>query len=292
MIKTTRLSIHDKLPLTCSRKGTCCHGNLVMLNPWELFCLAREKKVSPREFRDLYCESGGIRLRFDGKPGWREKKACSQYIDNFGCSVHVGRPLACRLFPLGRQIQSEAFSYMHQGEVFPCLDGCPEVTTLPQLTVGEYLKGQQTESFEKAQNEYLQLMQSLADIAFELLLDTGLAESGDIETLPLWRKMANEHPEVLASSIGLEWIDSLTIPEITDDNDDPVLFAQKHNDVLLSKAQNQFGALQTMQEVHKASVLIMGVALHLARSLGANPEILAEHWIDTAKKHGAKDIQA
>ena len=291
-MQTTKLSLEDKLPLTCSRRGTCCHGNLVMLNPWELFCLAREKKVSPREFRDLYCESGGIRLRFDSKPGWREKKACSQYIDNFGCSVHVGRPLACRLFPLGRQIQSEAFSYMHQGDVFPCLDGCPEVTTLPQLTVGEYLKGQQTESFEKAQNEYLQLMQSLADIAFELLLDTGLAESGDIETLPLWRKMANEHPEVLASSIGLEWIDSLTIPEITDDNDDPVLFAQKHNDVLLSKAQNQFGALQTMQEVHKASVLIMGVALHLARSLGANPEILAEHWIDTAKKHGAKDIQA
>ena len=291
-MQTTKLSLEDKLPLTCSRRGTCCHGNLVMLNPWELFCLAREKKVSPREFRDLYCESGEIRLRFDGKAGWREKKACSQYIDNFGCSVHVGRPLACRLFPLGRQIQSEELSYMHQGDVFPCLDGCPEVTTLPQLTVGEYLKGQQTESFEKAQNEYLQLMQSLADIAFELLLDTGLAESGDIETLPLWRKMANEHPEVLASSIGLEWIDSLTIPEITDDNDDPVLFAQKHNDVLLSKAQNQFGALQTMQEVHKASVLIMGVALHLARSLGANPEILAEHWIDTAKKHGAKDIQA
>jgi len=292
MNNTTKLSLEDKLPLTCSRRGTCCHGNLVMLNPWELFCLAREKKVSPREFRDLYCESDGIRLRFDGKPGWREKKACSQYIDNFGCSVHVGRPLACRLFPLGRQIQSEAFSYMHQGEVFPCLDGCPEVTTLPQLTVGEYLKGQQTESFEKAQNEYLQLMQSLADIAFELLLDTGLAESGDTETLPLWRKMANEHPEVLASSIGPEWIDSLTIPEITDNANDPVLFAQIHCDLLLSKAQEQFGALQTMQEVHEASVLIMSVALHLARSLGANPEILAEHWIDTAKKHGAKDIQA
>ena len=289
MNNTTKLSLEDKLPLTCSRRGTCCHGNLVMLNPWELFCLAREKKVSPREFRDLYCESDGIRLRFDGKPGWREKKACSQYIDNFGCSVHVGRPLACRLFPLGRQIQSEAFSYMHQGEVFPCLDGCPEVTGLPQLTVGEYLQGQQTEAFENAQNEYLKLMQSLADIAFELLLDTGLAESGDTETLPLWRKMANEHPEVLASSIGPEWMDSLTIPEITDDNDDPVLFAQKHNDVLLSKAQEQFGALQTMEEVREASVLIMGVTLHLARSLGANPEILAEHWIDTAKKHGAKE---
>ena len=286
---TTKLSLEDKLPLTCSRRGTCCHGNLVMLNPWELVCLAREKKVTPREFRDLYCESGGIRLRFDGKVGWREKKACSQYIDNFGCSVHVGRPLACRLFPLGRQIQSEELSYMYQGDTFPCLNGCPEVIGLEQLSVGEYLKGQQTESFEKAQNEYLQLMQNLADIAFELLLDTGLAESGDTETLPLWRKMANENPEVLASSIGSEWMDSLTIPEISVDTDDPVLFAQKHNDVLLSKAQEQFGALQTMQEVHEASVLIMGVALHLARSLGAKPEILAEHWIDTAKKHGAKE---
>jgi Fe-S-cluster containining protein len=288
---TTKLSLEDKLPLTCSRRGTCCHGNLVMLNPWELFRLAREKKVSPREFRDQYCESGGIRLRFDGKPGWREKKACSLYVDNFGCSVHVGRPLACRLFPLGRQIQSEALSYMHQGDVFPCLDGCPEVTGLPQLTVGEYLQGQQTEAFEKAQNEYLQLMQSLADIAFELLLDTGLAESGDTETLQLWRKMANEDPEILANTIGTEWMDSLIVPEITDNADDPTLFAQKHCDLLLSKAQEQFGALQIMEEVHKASVLIMGIALHLARSLGANPEILAEHWIDTAKKHGAKDVQ-
>ena len=288
-MQTTKLSLEDKLPLTCSRRGTCCHGNLVMLNPWELACLAREKKVSPREFRDQYCESGGIRLRFNGKAGWRDKKACSQYVDNFGCSVHVGRPLACRLFPLGRQIQSESFSYMYQGNVFPCLDGCPEVTGLEQLTVAEYLKGQQTEAFEMAQNEYLQLMQSLADIAFELLLDTGLAEAGDTKTLPLWRKMANKDPEMLANTIGSEWIDSLTVPEIPVDTDDPVLFVQKHRDLLLLKAQEQFGTLQTMHEVHKASVLTMGLTLHLARSLGANPETLAEHWIDTAKKHGAKE---
>ena len=288
-MQTTKLNLEDKLPLTCSRRGTCCHGNLVMLNPWELACLAGEKKITPREFRDQYCESGGIRLRFNGKAGWRDKKACSQYVDNFGCSVHVGRPLACRLFPLGRQIQSEALSYMYQGDAFPCLDGCPEVTGLEQLTVGEYLKGQQTEAFEKAQNEYLQLMQSLADIAFELLLDTGLAESGDTETLPLWRKMAGENPEILVHTIGSDWIDSLIVPEITDDTNHPVLFAQKHRDLLLLKVQEQFGNLQTMHEVHEASVLMMGLTLHLARSLGANPEILAEHWIDTAKKHGAKE---
>ena len=284
---TTKLSIQDQLPLTCSRRGTCCHGNLVMLNPWELACLAREKKVTPGEFRDLYCDYGGIRLRFDGKAGWKEKKACSQYVDNFGCSVHLGRPLACRLFPLGRQIQSEAVNYMYQGDTFPCLDGCPEVTGLPYLSVGEYLKGQLTEKFEKAQDEYLKLMQNLADTAFVLLLDTGLAESGDRETLPLWRKMANEFLEILPDRIGQEWIDSLMIPDISDDVDDPVSFARKHNDLLQSKAQEEFGALQTNQEFHKASVLIMGVALHLARGLGANPTVLAEHWIATAKKNGS-----
>jgi uncharacterized protein len=284
---TTKLSLQDKLPLTCSRTGTCCHGKLVLLNPWELASLAREKKITPREFRDLYCDSGGIRLRFDGKIGWREQHACSQYIDGFGCSVHLGRPLSCRLYPLGRQIQSEEVHYMYQGNEFPCLDGCPEVSGLPHLTVGDYLEGQATGKFEKVQDEYLDLMQNLADIAFELLLDTGLAESGDTETLPQWRKMGNELPWVLADRIGLDWLDCLMLPEITGDLEDPVSFARKHNELLRLKAQEKFGTLQANQELHEASVLMMGVALHLARGLGAEPEILAEHWIATAKNHGA-----
>ena len=288
-MEITRLNLQDKLPLTCSRRGTCCHGNLVMLNPWELACLAGEKKITPKEFRDLYCEFGGIRLRFDGKAGWREKRACSQYIGDFGCSVHLGRPLACRLFPLGREIKSEEVHYMYQGDEFPCLEGCPEVSGLSYLNVGQYLKGQQTEKFEKAQDEYLDIMQNLADIAFELLLDTDLAESGDKETLAIWRKMGNELPDILATSIGQEWMDSLMIPEISDDTEDPITFARKHRDLLQLKAQEKFGALQTNQKIQNACILIMGVALHLSRGLGANPETLVEHWIETAKNHGAME---
>lgn len=286
-MQTTKLSIQSILPLTCARIGACCHGNQVLLNPWELFCLANEKKITPREFRDLYCENGGTRLRFNGKVDRRGKSACSQYIDNFGCSVHLGRPLACRLYPLGRQIQSNEVHYMFQGDEFPCLDGCPEVLELAQLSVGEYLKGQITAQFEKAQDGYLELMQNIADMAFELLLETGLAGSGDQKTLPLWRKMGNELPEELAERIGHEWLDCLLIPEILDD--DPIIFTQKHNDLLQLKAQEKFGALQTNQELHEASVLLMGVALHLARGLGANPINLAEHWIATAKNHGAQE---
>jgi len=178
---------------------------------------------------------------------------------------------------------------MYQGNEFPCLEGCPEVSELPLLSVGEYLKGQLTERFEQAQDAYLDLMQNLADIAFVLLLDTGLAESGDRKTLPLWREMGNELPELLAARIGTEWMDCLTLPEIADDLDDPTSFARKHDDLLQLKAQEIFGALQTNQELHEASVIIMGVALHLARGIGADPKIIAEHWIDTAKKHGAME---
>jgi arginyl-tRNA synthetase len=32
---------------------------------------------------------------------------------------------------------------------------------------------------------------------------------------------------------------------------------------------------------------MIGVALHLARGLGANTKEIAEHWIETAKSHGA-----
>jgi len=286
-MKITKLSVTDILPLTCSRTGTCCHGNLVLINAWELARIAQEKKITPREFLDLYCDFGGIRLRFDGGVDKNGQQACSQYIENFGCSVHPGRPLACRLYPLGRQIQSDEVCYMHQGEEFPCLEGCPEVAQLPTISVGDYLKGQLTDTFEQAQDVYLEMMQNLADIALVLLLDTGLAQSGDKKTLAQWKKMGSERPEILAERIGEEWLEYLMLPDISVDLTDPALFAQEHNELLQLKAQEAFGALQTNEEFHEASVFMMAVVLHFARSLGANPQVLAQHWIDIAKSNGA-----
>jgi len=288
-MQTTKLDTQSILPLTCSRSGTCCFGKVVMLNPWELFSFSAAKKITPKEFRDLYCEFGGIRLRFDGKEDNKGQHVCSQYVEDFGCSVHLGRPLACRLYPLGRQIQHNKTHYIYQGDQFPCLNDCAEVLELPKLSVGEYLKGQEANQYEKAQDEYLNIMQNIADIAFELLIDSGLSSSGDKKTLPLWREMANELPELLAARIGQEWIDCLMIPTISNEIQDPIIFTQQHNEILLLKAQEKFGTLTTIQEFHGASVLIMGVALHLARGLGADQKTIAEHWITTAKNHGAQE---
>lgn len=288
MSVTTKLILRDKLPLTCSRTGTCCHAKTVRLNPWELACLAEAKKLTPKEFRDRYYDFGGILLRFDGAPGWRQQSACSQYLPNFGCSVHLGRPLACRLYPLGRQRQGEELYYIYQGTVFPCMDGCSEVLDLPQLSVAAYIEGQSTQRFEMAQDKYLELMQNLADVAFVLLLESGLAESGDRKTLRLWREMGKEAPGQLAERLGPEWIDRLMLPELKG-LDDPIAFSHQHYEQLLSKAQESFGTLENVIDFCQASGLMMGLALHLGRGLGADPAQLAEHWIKTAKEHGALD---
>jgi uncharacterized protein len=285
----TVLTLTDDLPLTCSRSGTCCHGKTVRLNPWELACMAEAKGLTPRAFRDRYCDLGGIQLRFDGAPGWRRQPACSQYAPDLGCSVHSGRPLACRLYPLGRQRQGEELYYLYQGSDFPCREGCPEVLDLPRLSVAAYIEAQAAKRFEVAQDEYLELMQRLADSAFAFLLESGLAESGDRQTLRLWREMGREKPEQLQDRLGPEWIDLLMIPAVADGLQESTAFSRQHHDLLLLKAQGSFGTLDNVTDLRKASVVLMGLALHLGRGLGADPAELAGHWIKTAKEHGALD---
>lgn len=288
-MQTTKLTLQSILPLTCSRAGTCCFGKEVLLNPWEIVCFSKEKKISTKKFRDLYTDFGGIRLIFNGKPDKNGQNACSQYIDDFGCSVHLGRPLACRLYPLGRQIQFDKAQYIYEGNQFPCLTDCAEVLNLPKLNVGEYIKGQGATLFEQAQDAYLQVMQNIADIGFELLLDSGLSDSGDTKTLKLWREAGNKPEEIRVAHIGKDWMDALMLPNLTNKNNNVMDFVQKHNDLLLLKAQESFGSITTLLGLQEASVLMISVALHLARGLGANVKEIAEHWIATAKSHGAKE---
>ncbi len=288
-MQTTKLTSESILPLTCSRAGTCCYGKAVMLNPWELLQFSIEKKVSAKTFRDLYTDFGGVRLTFNGTKDAKGQSACSQYIDTKGCSVHNGRPLACRLYPLGRQIQFNKAHYMFEGKAFPCLTDCAEVLNLPKLTVGNYLKGQGATPFENAQDAYLEIMQNIADVAFQLLLETGLSASGDTKTLQLWQEMGNALPEDLTQRIATDWLDALMLPTIDSAINNPIDFATAHNELLMAKIQDNFGGLDTLDKISDAAVVLIGVALQLARGLGANTKEIASHWVATAKSHGALD---
>ena len=151
----------------------------------------------------------------------------------------------------------------------------------------KYLKEQSVAKFEQAQDVYLELMQDLADSAFTLLLDTGLSDMGDKETLRKWRIRGGMNPEILANRIGTEWINELMSPSISVHLEEPLLFAQLHSEQIQTKVNSVFGSLKLNNELHEASVFLMSLSLMLASAIGADPKTLSELWITTAKKNGA-----
>lgn len=284
-MKKTLLHKTDTLPLTCSRKGSCCFDKTVFINPFELAHLANAKKTTISNFIRINCEPGGIQLKFDDFKNKKGQHACSLYMENFGCSIHKGRPLACRLYPIGRQIQNNISQYIYEGETFPCLTDCKEVLDLPRLTVEEYLKEQQTRLFENVQNGYLEVMQNMADIAFTLLLDTGLANSGDTDTLRNWRKMSQYNAAQLSNCISNEWLNTLLQPDL---NLNIQNFVEMHNEIIQEKAQAQFETLSSFESIKNLAIEIMAITLLLGKSIGAESKSLVDMWIEVALENGAK----
>jgi uncharacterized protein len=250
--------------------------------------LARARGMSSEAFRDKHTLVSGTVLHFNGLLNHTGKPSCGLYEAGKGCSVHSARPLACRLFPLGRQIQNGIANYIHEDVSFPCLKECPEVVDLPKLTVKEYLIGQETVIFEQAQDAYLEIIQNLADSSFELLLDTGLAESGDVETLASWQKLGAMDAATLAKQIPAEWLDLLMIPHLEEQTGELTAFIEAHNELLNKKIQELAGSLTTLGSISETACLMMALALFLAHAIGADAKGLSEHWIDIAKSHGAK----
>src|SRR5271168_1784060 len=78
----------------CNACGRCCHDKVIALSPFDLIRIARAAGVTTSEAIDRFAVRRGSILRFS------DGGACSM-LDGLQCGVHRGRPLACRLYPLG-----------------------------------------------------------------------------------------------------------------------------------------------------------------------------------------------
>ncbi len=282
---TTSLHAGDILPLTCTREGTCCHGKTVWLNPWELARLAAGRGLSAADFRTAHVDHG-IQLRFSG-PAGKLGAACSQYAADAGCIAHPSRPLACRLYPLGREKRGEQVRYVHEGRRFPCLIGCPSVTALARLTVGAYLAGQEVGPGEMAQDAYLDMAQDLAEGAFVVLFDSGLAAQRGPAVLARWKAVVEMTAAARQELIGALWFDLLTTPNLAGDVTDPAAWIAAHRQQFQTAAQTAFGRLRDADTLEEASVRFLALALHLVQSVGAaDPTEVGRRWLAAAKTRG------
>jgi Fe-S-cluster containining protein len=78
----------------CNRCGLCCRDKVITLSPYDVIRIARAAGITTGAAVARYTMRRGSLLRFlaDGR--------CAA-LEGPHCTIHPGRPLACRLYPLG-----------------------------------------------------------------------------------------------------------------------------------------------------------------------------------------------
>ena len=262
------LSRADVLPLTCTREGVCCHGHQIWINPWELARLAAVANLSRAEFRARHTDCRGTRLLFNGPVGWRGKPACSLYDAQRGCTAHSGRPLTCRMYPLGRARHEGAVVYYHPGERLSCLDMCPSVTSLPSQSVGQYLEGQDIANGEIATDAYANLVYGMVGVV-KSLCDHGPTAGVDVVAVhQSFDDLVAMTPEERTALLPDEWVDLLTLLPPNLPLDSPAIAVQRHGEHLNSLVQAQMNL--TGASLTDVANLYLAMAFHLNATIGGD----------------------
>ena len=128
----------------CRRCMRCCAHKVIQINPYEVARLARNRGVSTTQFRERWTQDGA------GTILARDETDICVFLGKDGCTVHPDRPLVCRLYPLGRQVDSAG------KEVFSSV--APHPQSLGRFgfeeTIADFLRTQDAYPFMKAADDY------------------------------------------------------------------------------------------------------------------------------------------
>jgi Fe-S-cluster containining protein len=151
----------DVLELSCGPDGcdaNCCtNGPPIVLNPYEISRICAAAGLTYEDLLDIV-ESG----RADGFPiiMLPRDPACCFRTEN-GCRIYEARPLACRLFPLGR-VFHDGRSHM----VLPGRNRCAGLVHAPARTVAEFLKDQNTQIYIKMADTWIEFVSEMEKLRF------------------------------------------------------------------------------------------------------------------------------
>lgn len=129
----------DNVELACDANGcasNCCTRSApVILNPYELALIRRESGLSYEDLLDVFETD-----RADGFPlVMLPRDPACHFWSGKGCRIYAARPLACRLYPLGR-VYEQGQSHI----VLPELNVCPGLSHDTPKTVRAFLAEQNT----------------------------------------------------------------------------------------------------------------------------------------------------
>jgi Fe-S-cluster containining protein len=184
----------SKFSYVCNRCGLCCRDKVITLSPYDVIRIARAANLSTGAAVARFTIRRGSLLRF--LPNGR----CAA-LAGTRCTIHPGRPLACRLYPLGL-------------ERAPGADGSGYVERFVQLepalgslgiygragTIAEFLDGQLHGQSAHDQSAYGQSAAPYLDAVaryYPLIANfrervTAIVDFERVEPREFWRRAARE----------------------------------------------------------------------------------------------------
>ena len=152
----TVLADSHQLQLSCGTGGctsNCCWNSApIVLNPYEIALICQEGGMTYEDLLDIVETD-----RANGFPlvMLPRDPACHFWTAG-GCSVYRARPLACRLFPLGR-----VFDNGRSHIVLPECNVCAGLSPTPAETVADYLKKQDTEACIEMADRWIEFVSEM-----------------------------------------------------------------------------------------------------------------------------------
>jgi Fe-S-cluster containining protein len=169
------MNARTRFSYQCNRCGRCCHSQVITLSPYDVIRVARAAHVSTREAVAKYTVRRGSVLRFE------QDGSCTA-LDGATCTLHSGRPLACRLYPLGLEC--------HQGGAESYLRLEPESGSSGVYgndgTVLDFLAGQGADQYVEMNRRYANLLDTFRQRIAEL------CDFDIVEPRELWRVAVRE----------------------------------------------------------------------------------------------------
>jgi hypothetical protein len=202
----------------CGGCGSCCVGKRITLTPYEIARLAHATHASTTSVLLDSTEEGGTVLR-------QQPNGACIFFRARQCTVHEGRPLACRLYPLGRRVDGEG------NESFA--EVSPHPTSLgvygSEGTVDSWLEAQGAPPFLASAARYHALFKRMFAVlkarqeglaAFQEVLDTSTEMASDwLDVDATVSRVCGERGEPVPASVEArvdlhlaalsQWLDTL-----------------------------------------------------------------------------------
>jgi Fe-S-cluster containining protein len=152
----------DLLQLSCGAEGcnaTCCKAAApIVLNPYEIARICAESGMSYEDLLDIVDTD-----RANGFPlvMLPRDPACYFWTEQ-GCRIYSARPLACRLFPLGR-----VFDNGQSHIVLPDVNRCQGLVPSPSKTVSQYLSEQTTSLYIEMADQWIAFVSDMEQLPLQ-----------------------------------------------------------------------------------------------------------------------------